>query len=114
MTISRGKDYGVGHPINRGVVAMEPWFSNDQIPSGKFCDLEGEFLNMLVNGKFQVTCMRDLSYDGASSISKDQVFRFSFGDQRQVYVQGKVKIDKLGARSRVYHAGSGNVFIHHT
>ena len=113
MTISRGKDYGVSYPIDREVVAAEPWLSHDQVLSSKFCDLEGEFFHMLLNGKLQVTCIHDLSYDGASSIGKDQVFRFSFGDQRQVHVHAKVKIDKLGASSRVYHAGSGNVFIHH-
>jgi len=99
VTISRRKGYGVGYPIDSGVVAAEPWLSNDQVPSSKFCDLEGEFFHMLVNGKFQVICMRDLSYNRMSSISKDQVFRFSFGDQRQVQVQGEIKIDKLEASS---------------
>jgi len=111
MAISGGEGYGVGHPVDGGIVAAEPWFSNNQVPFGKFCDLEGELFHMLVNGKFQVTCMRDLPYDGAGSIGKDQVFRFTFGDQRQVHVHGKVKIDELGASSRVYHACGKNVFI---
>jgi len=57
MAISRGEGYGIGYPVDGGIVAAEPWFSNHQVPSGKFCDLEGELFHMLVNGKFQVTCM---------------------------------------------------------
>jgi len=111
MAISRGEGYGVGHPVDGGIVAAEPWFSNDQVASGKFCDLKAKLFHMLVNGKFQVTCMHDLPYDRAGSIGKDQVFRIAFGNQRQVHVHGKVKIDQLGASCRVYHACRKNVFI---
>ena len=99
MAISRAEGYGVGHLVDKGIVAAELWVSNDQVPCSNFCDLEGEFFHMLVDGKFEVTYMRDVSYDRVRSIGKDQVFRFFFGNQRQVHVHSKVKINKLEASS---------------
>ena len=68
VTISGEECYSVCHPIDGRIMAAELGFANNEVPTSEFGDLEGKFFHMLVNSKFQVTSMGDLSYDGASSI----------------------------------------------
>jgi len=41
MAVSREEANGIRNPVNRGIVATKPGFSHDQVPTGKFSDLEG-------------------------------------------------------------------------
>jgi len=41
MAVSRGEGNGIRNLVNRGIVATKPGFSHDQVPTGKFSDLEG-------------------------------------------------------------------------
>lgn len=50
---------------------------------------------MSVYGEPQSVSVRDLPYKKAFSIGKYKVLRFGSQIQRQVQVQGKVKVDKL-------------------
>jgi len=41
VTVSRGEGNGIRNLVNRRIVAAKPGLSHDQVPTGKFSNLEG-------------------------------------------------------------------------
>ena len=69
MTMSRCEGNRVPGPINGSVVAPELRFPDNQVPAGKFSNVESEVLQVLVYGYPQGARVCDLSNLGPNSVS---------------------------------------------
>ena len=84
MTKSQDEGNRVYSLIDSRVVVLKPWFPYNQVPSGKFSNMEGKGFKVLINYQLQGIRVCDLSYFGVNSISQDQVFRGIFLVQGQI------------------------------